>query len=100
MQSAAGRACWGSVAGVMGSWPVSFPPGRRVCCVCVCVCVFITIICLSGSGEISGLFEAAVDEAWSVACCAQDLGPISNSSNPCLHPAYTLSVILCPSLLS
>lgn len=32
--------------------------------------LFITIICLSSSGEISGLFEAGLDEAWSVACCA------------------------------
>lgn len=55
--------------------------------------LFITIICLSGSGEISGLFEAGLDEAWSVACGARDVGPISSSSNPCLHPAYTLSLI-------
>lgn len=55
--------------------------------------LFITIICLSGSGEISGLFEAGLDEAWSVACCAGLWAQFPILLHPHLRPTYPLSVI-------
>lgn len=69
-RSVAGRAGQGSVARTTGTWAVCFPRGRWGGWVRGGDLLFITIICLSGSGEISGLFEAGLDEAWSVACCA------------------------------
>lgn len=52
--------------------------------------LFITIICLSGSGEISGLFEARLDEARSVACCARLWAQFPICPHPFSHPASPL----------
>lgn len=89
-RSAAGRAGQGSVAGTTGSWAVCFPRGRWGGRVRGGDLLFITIICLSGSGEISGLFEAGLDEAWSVACCAGLWAQFPIRLHPHFHPAYLL----------
>lgn len=57
--------------------------------------LFITIICLSGSGEISGLFEARLEEARSVACCAGLWAQFPICPHPHLPPRLPPCAVIC-----